>query len=114
MEASAAVPPKKLIVAAVVAGAAGLALFAAGWWIQDWQQADGSDRLADGSWWAGAIVRGLGYLAFGQVGFKVALAVLLAAGVVIARVQRRRTPNLPADTSEQAVENSTDGEHASR
>lgn len=114
MKASAVVSPKKLIIAAVVAGAAGLALVAAGWWIQDWQHVDGWDRLADGSWWAGAIVRGFGYLAFGKGGFKVALAVLLAAGVVIVRMRRRRTPGLPADAFEQAAESSTGGEHTSR
>jgi hypothetical protein len=114
MRASVVVSPKKLIVAGVVAGAAGLGLVAAGWWIQDWQHADGWGRLTDGSWWAGLTVRGFGYLVLGKVGFKVALAVLLAAGVVVARMRGRRAPEVPGGTPEQAVENSIDGEHASR
>ena len=59
---------KHLLVAAVVAGAAGLALVAAGWWLRGWQHQTGWERLGDGRWWAGGTAQVLAHLAFGKVG----------------------------------------------
>jgi hypothetical protein len=83
---------RHLILAAVAAGAAGLALVALGWWIVDWQARSDWARLSDPSWWAGDAVRLLGHLVISGVGFKVALAAVvgLGAGFAWLRVKHRR------------------------
>ena len=79
-----------LVLAAVLAGVAGLGLVALGWWIVDWQHQTGWSRLEDGTWWAGLFVRMMGFLAIGKAGFKVALAVVLCSAALVVRWKRRR------------------------
>ena len=90
---------RRLIIAAVVAGAAGLALVALGWWVVDWQYRADRDRTSDPSWWSSVVLRGLGFLAFGKAGFKIALVCVagLAAGVawLIGRRRGRNAAELP-------------------
>ncbi|MFI7600239.1 hypothetical protein [Actinoplanes sp. NPDC049681] len=81
---------RRLVIAAVLAGAAGLALVALGWWLAGWQIRADRARLTDPSWWTGAMVRGLGYLAFSKAGFKLGLIVVAAAGAGIAWLRARR------------------------
>ncbi|MEV4642320.1 hypothetical protein AB0J80_33720 [Actinoplanes sp. NPDC049548] len=83
---------RRLVIAAVLAGTAGLALVALGWWVVGWRIRADWGSWADGSWWAGAAVRGLGYLAFGKAGFKVALILLagVSAGTTWVRARRRK------------------------
>ena len=64
--------------AALVAGLGGLALIAVGWWLLDWRYSDQWSRFGDGAWWASMSARALGYLALGKLGFKVALATVIA------------------------------------
>jgi hypothetical protein len=97
------VRPTHLVLAAVLAGAAGLALLLLGWWIIDWQYRADWGRLADPSWWTGGFLRALGALTFSKVGFKVALVAVLggAAGIAWLRAKRRgQAPEEPpADQS---------------
>ncbi|MEU7909136.1 hypothetical protein [Actinoplanes sp. NPDC049118] len=101
---------RHLILAAVVAGAAGLALFALGWWIVDWQFRADWGRWSEPSWWAGGLVRSLGYLAFSKVGFKVALAGIVGAAACLAWLRARRrdqagaNPGLPPPPSDGTLE----------
>ena len=83
---------KHLIIAALLAGAAGLALVVLGWWLVDWQYQGDRERLTDPSWWGSSALRMLGLLAFGKAGFKVALVAVVAAvaGVGWLRARRRR------------------------
>ncbi len=81
---------KHLIVAALLAGATGLALAALGWWLVDWQFRGDRERLIDPSWWTSTILRLLGYLAFGKVGFKVALVTVVGAVAAVGWLRARR------------------------
>ncbi len=76
--------------AALLAGLGGLALIAAGWWLLDWRYPDQWSRFGDGAWWASMGARALGYLAFGKLGFKVALATVI---VILALVTMRGRPS---------------------
>lgn len=93
---------RRLVIAAVVAGAAGLILVTLGWWVVDWQYRADRDRIYDPSWWSSVVLRGLGYFAFGKAGFKIALIAVagLAAGVAWL-VGRRRSRAAQLDTEEQ-------------
>ncbi|GID95542.1 hypothetical protein Adi01nite_49540 [Amorphoplanes digitatis] len=82
--------PKHLILAAVLAGAGGLALIALGWWIVGWQFRADWGRLSEPSWWSGAVVRSIGHLVFSKIGFKVALVGVLGAAASIAWLRGRR------------------------
>jgi len=84
------VRPKHLILAAVLAAAAGLALFVLGWWIVDWQFRADWGRLSEPSWWTGGVVRSVGYLAFSKLGFKLALASVLGGTAWVAWLRARR------------------------
>lgn len=87
--------------AAVLAGAAGLALIALGWWIVDWQYDSGWSGLSDANSWLGFLVRTLGYLAIGKVGFKVALGVVFV-GVGLAAAWRRRRSDASEDGADKS------------
>ncbi|OJF11659.1 hypothetical protein EDD30_0070 [Couchioplanes caeruleus] len=78
------------MVAALLAGAAGLGLTAAGWWIAGWEPRADWGRLTDPSWWTGALVRAVAFLSFGKAGFKVALLVVLGAAAAITWLRTRR------------------------
>ncbi|GLY23867.1 hypothetical protein [Micromonospora sp. NBRC 101691] len=93
----------RLIVAAVLVGVLALGLVALGWWLRDWEFSTDRDRYLDPSWWAGVIVIGLGNLAFGKVGFKIALAVV-AGGAALLWARRRRADHADPD-------HATDPEH---
>lgn len=75
---------RHLILAAVLAGVAGLGLVVLGWWIIDWQFRADWGRLTEASWWTSGVVRALGFLAFGKVGFKLALAAVLGTVAAVA------------------------------
>ncbi|MEV4203010.1 hypothetical protein [Micromonospora globbae] len=80
--------------AALLAGAAALALVALGWWARDWEYRADRGRFLDPEWWAGTAVSALGHLALGTVGFKIALGAVglaVAAGVGL---RRRRSSRL--------------------
>ncbi|OZV81024.1 hypothetical protein CA850_12820 [Micromonospora echinospora] len=79
----------RLIAASVLVGVLALGLVALGWWLRDWEFSTDRDRYLDPSWWAGVISIGLGNLAFGKVGFKIALAVV-AGGAALLWARRRR------------------------
>jgi hypothetical protein len=81
---------KHLIVAALLAGAASLALVVLGWWLVDWQFRADRERLTDPSWWTSTTLRLLGYLAFGKVGFKVALVTVVGAAAAVGWLRARR------------------------
>jgi len=88
--------PKRLTVlgvAAIVTGLCGFVLVAVGWWFRDWDPSSDRQRLDDGSWWAGVVSQGLGYLAFGKLGFKVALATVAGSIGVTAWARRRSKEN---------------------
>ena len=82
---------RRLVIAALVAGAAGLALVALGWWVVDWQVRADRSRTSDPSWWMSGLLRGLGVLSFGKAGFKVALVCVAAVvgGAAWLRARRR-------------------------
>lgn len=84
------VPKKQLIVAAIAAGAVGIALITVAAWLVGWEHQDRWQRLVDGGWWAAVALRVISWLAIGKVGFKVALAVVLATVALFAWVRRRR------------------------
>ncbi|WP_416905393.1 hypothetical protein [Micromonospora echinospora] len=88
----------RLTVAAVLVGVLALGLVALGWWLRDWEFSTDRGRYLDPSWWAGVIVIGLGNLAFGKVGFKIALAVV-AGGAALLWARRRRADHPAGDSS---------------
>ncbi|MET8152034.1 hypothetical protein ACIBSW_40345 [Actinoplanes sp. NPDC049668] len=88
---------KHLILAAVLAGAGGLAVIALGWWIVDWQFRADWGRLTEPSWWTGAVVRSLGHLIFSKVGFKIALVGVVGAAASIAWLRARRRREADAE-----------------
>ncbi|MGN9813155.1 hypothetical protein ACTMSW_27840 [Micromonospora sp. BQ11] len=82
---------RRLVVAAVLAGAGALALVALGWWMRDWEHRTDPARLVDLSWWSGAGVSALGYLGLGKAGLKLGLlAAGGAAGLAVWLRGRRR------------------------
>jgi hypothetical protein len=87
---------KHLIIAALLAGAAGLALVGLGWWIVDWQARSDWDRLGDPSWWLGGVVRLFGFLSFGKLGFKLALVAVIGAVAAVAWLRSRNDRQAPA------------------
>jgi hypothetical protein len=95
---------RHLIVAALLAGAVGLALVVLGWWLVDWQFQGDRGRLSDPSWWTSATLRLLGYLAIGKVGFKVALVTVVGAVAAVGwlRARRRRQVTQPEATPAQS------------
>ena len=101
MKPAGSVRHKHLAVAAVLAGAAGLALIALGWWIVDWQHERGWGGLSDPRSWLGFVVRTLGYLAIGKVGFKVALGVVFV-GVGMGVAWRRRRSDASDDGADKS------------
>lgn len=76
--------------AAIAAGAVGIALITVAAWLVGWEHQDRWQRLVDGGWWAAVALRVISWLAIGKVGFKVALAVVLATVALFAWVRRRR------------------------
>lgn len=88
MEPHGGVRHKHLVAAAVLAGAAGLALMALGWWIVDWRD-DGWRGWWDAGRWTASALHLAGYLIFGKVGFKVALAVVCVGVGLVAGLRRR-------------------------
>jgi hypothetical protein len=98
---------KHLIVAALLAGAAGVALIVLGWWLIDWQYQGDRGRLTDPSWWTSATLRMLGYLAIGKAGFKVALVTVVGAVAAVGWLRARRRRGV-----EQPVGKPADGEKA--
>ncbi|GAA0238879.1 hypothetical protein [Cryptosporangium japonicum] len=86
--------PKRHVVAAVLTVAGGLALIVLGWWIVGFEYQGDWGRFADGSWWTSEAVKALGLLAFGKVGFKIALAGVAVAAAVGAKVVSRRRRDL--------------------
>lgn len=80
----------QLVIAALLAGAAGLALVALGWWVVDWQPRYDWERLSDSNWWTSVVVRGLGLLSFSGIGFKIALACVVGVGGAFAWLRGRR------------------------
>jgi hypothetical protein len=95
-----------LVGAAVLAGAVGIGLVILGWWAQGWQHHDGWDRYTDLSWWTGGLVRGLGILMLGKLGFKVALAGIVASLAAFAWYRNnqpdKKTPPQPVDAAPHA------------
>ncbi|MCA2214165.1 hypothetical protein [Jidongwangia harbinensis] len=95
---------KHLILAVLLAGAAGLTLVVLGWWIVDWQARSDGDRVGDPSWWAGGLARLAGYLSLSKVGFKLALVAVLGTVAAVAWMRSRRdrqesaVPGPPART----------------
>ncbi|GIG63275.1 hypothetical protein Lfu02_76470 [Longispora fulva] len=88
------IPPsnRRWTLAAVVAGLGGVSLVVAGWSLRGWQIAPDRDKLGDADWWLGIVSHGLAHLAFGKVGFKVALAAVgLTIGLVMWLRQRRKS-----------------------
>lgn len=81
--------PTHLRIAAILAGATALLLIVLGWWFQGWEYSNDPARFAEPTWLAGFASRLLGFLAFGKIGFKVALA--LVAGSVALLVWLRRS-----------------------
>ena len=97
---------RRLVIAALLAGAAGLALVALGWWAVDWQVRADRARTSDPSWWMSGLLRGLGALSFGKAGFKIALACVAAAaaGVAWLRARRRGRDDASRPTGGDAVQ----------
>ncbi|WP_035859125.1 hypothetical protein [Cryptosporangium arvum] len=85
---------KRHVVAAVLTVAGGLALIVLGWWFVGFEYQGDWGRFADGSWWASEAVKAVGLLAFGKVGFKVALVCVGAAIAIGAKVVSRRRREL--------------------
>jgi len=81
---------RRLVIAALLAGAAGLALVTLGWWAVDWQVRADRARTSDPSWWMSGLLRGLGALSFGKAGFKIALICVAAAAAGVAWLRSRR------------------------
>lgn len=85
---------RHLVIAAIVAGISGISLIALGWWIQDWQVATGWDRLGEPGWWMAVIMRTLGFLTLGKVGFKIAFVIVAAVIGIVAWRRSARTPEV--------------------
>ncbi|MEH0972560.1 hypothetical protein V6U77_15680 [Micromonospora sp. CPCC 205546] len=77
-------------VAALLAGAVALGLVAWGWWLRDWEYRADRGRFLDPGWWAGVATSGLGHLAFGRTGFKIALVALGLTAAALVGLRRRR------------------------
>ncbi|MEU4567411.1 hypothetical protein [Micromonospora sp. NPDC023956] len=90
----------RLVVAALLTALGALGLVALGWWLRDWEFSTDRGRFLDPSWWAGSMTTGLGYLAFGKAGFKIALVAVgaVAAGTLWARGRRGGDPSDAAGT----------------
>ncbi|SCL31765.1 hypothetical protein GA0074692_3173 [Micromonospora pallida] len=86
----------RLAVAAVLVGVVALGLVTLGWWFRDWEFSTDRDRYLDPSWWGGVITVDLGHLAFGKVGFKIALAAVAAVGALL-WARRRRADHSGSD-----------------
>lgn len=96
-----------MVAAALLAGATGLGLVALGWWVQDWQYL--SDWTDPDRWWGG-LVRGIGYLIMGKIGFKAALALIAAVTVLIGWLRARASRGAgraPATVPPEAEDRST-------
>ncbi|MFI6825216.1 hypothetical protein ACIBJE_30350 [Micromonospora sp. NPDC050187] len=91
----------RLVVAAILVGVAALGLVALGWWLRDWEFSTDRDRYLDPSWWAGVITVGLGNLAFGKVGFKIALAAVAAVAALLWARRRRAEAADPDHATDQ-------------
>ncbi|TQS41354.1 hypothetical protein [Cryptosporangium phraense] len=87
--------PKSQKAAAVLVVAGGLALTVLGWWIVGFEYRDDLGRFVDVTWWLHGAVRALGLLAFGKVGFKIALAVVGVVVAVGAKLRSRRGAREP-------------------
>ncbi|BCL16697.1 hypothetical protein [Micromonospora sagamiensis] len=89
----------RLIVAALLTGLLALGLVALGWWLRNWEFSTDRGRFLDPSWWAGLVTTGLGHLAFGKVGLKIALVAVgaVTAGTLWAR--GRRGGSVPSDAA---------------
>ncbi|MFI5494150.1 hypothetical protein [Actinoplanes sp. NPDC051859] len=99
--------PRQLAAAGLLAGVAGLAILALGWWIVGWEPRYDWDRLTDVQWWIGGVVRGLSYLAFTKSGLKAALVLVAAIVGAVAWLRSRgkaRSQQQP-DTSEELPAN---------
>ncbi|GAA3383793.1 hypothetical protein [Cryptosporangium minutisporangium] len=82
--------PKHLVLAAALTGVGGLALVVLGWWIVGWEYRGDWGRLTDFSWWVGGVLRGLGFLAYGKAGLKIALGCVAAVVAALAWLRSRR------------------------
>ncbi|WP_412540014.1 hypothetical protein R8Z50_29955 [Longispora sp. K20-0274] len=78
--------------AAVLAGLGGATLVLVGWALRGWQIAPDGAKLGDSDWWMGVLSHGLAHLAFGKVGFKVALAAVGGTIALVVWLRRRRKP----------------------
>ena len=95
--------PKRYLVAAVLTAAGGVALLVVGWWLVGFEYRDDWSRLADGAWWASSLLKGLGFLAFGKAGFKIALVCVVALIALGAKLRlRRRAQATDPDLGEQS------------
>ncbi|MEH1098951.1 hypothetical protein [Micromonospora sp. CPCC 205561] len=90
---------RRYTVAALLTGAVALGLVALGWWLRDGEYRADRGRFLDPGWWVGVVTSGVGHLAFGKVGFKIALVVLglVAAGLVGLRRRRAAEAAAPED-----------------
>ncbi|MGY0236581.1 hypothetical protein [Longispora urticae] len=87
-------PPsnRRWTLAALLAGLGGASLVVVGWSLRGWHIAPDHTRLGDGDWWLGLLSHGMAHLAFGRVGFKVALgAVVVTVACVVWLRGRRRS-----------------------
>ncbi|MER7420037.1 hypothetical protein ABT346_25210 [Micromonospora peucetia] len=84
--------------AALLTGAVALGLVALGWWLRDGEYRADRGRFLDPGWWVGFATSGLGHLAFGRTGFKIALVALgLTAAALVGLRRRRATETAPPD-----------------
>jgi len=95
---------KHLVAAAVLTVVGGLGLIVAGWWVVGFEYQGEWSRLTDTSWWTGGVLRALGFLAFGKAGFKIALACVVAAVAVVAKLRLRRRTRAEASETDSAVD----------
>ncbi|MDQ7903129.1 hypothetical protein RB614_01170 [Phytohabitans sp. ZYX-F-186] len=80
-----------LATAAVIAGVTAVALIVLGFWLHGWVPLSDGPRIADPRWWLGVLSHIGGSLVLGKGGFKVALALVLAAsGAAVWLRERRR------------------------
>lgn len=82
-----------------MAGAAGLALYAVGWWIVGWEPRYDWDRLTDPNWWTGGLVRAAAFLGFSKFGFKAALLLVLGSVAAISWLRTRRRTRKESDAA---------------
>lgn len=99
---------RRLSLAAVLAGAVGLALIALGWWIVGWEDHDGWGSLSDPTWWAGDIMRALGFAAIGKTGFKAALVCIAGAVAAVAWLRAKRRGQSTPEITEAATDPAAD------